>query len=129
MFEVVLAVSMIAGYLSYIEHTFQRPVRASLDVIADEKMVQDILVSMDLMPSGNTTLMRRCLSEGNYTCIENYTRGVLPGNYLFSYTIDGYSTRAIPQGGKTTSAEYFIYDQNNTSAIAYRMRLSSWSAT
>jgi hypothetical protein len=105
MLEVVLAGSMLLGYLSYIEHTFQRPATASLETIADEK-----------------------LAQGNYTCIEGYTRELLPRNYLFSYTIGSYKTREIPQGGKVTSAEYLIYDQNNTKPISYRIRLSVWSA-
>jgi len=128
MLEVVLAGSMLLGYLSYIEHTFQRPAAISLESIADEKLAQDIMVSMDLMAEGNTTYMRRCLAQGNYTCIEDYTRGALPGNYLFSYTIGAHKTREIPEGGKVTSAEYLIYDQNNTQAVSYRLRLSVWSA-
>jgi hypothetical protein len=128
MLEVVLAGSMLLGYLSYIEHTFQRPATASLETIADEKLAQDIMVSMDLRNESNTTYMRRCLAQGNYTCIEGYTRELLPRNYLFSYTIGSYKTREIPQGGKVTSAEYLIYDQNNTKPISYRIRLSVWSA-
>lgn len=128
MLEVVLAGSMLLGYLSYIEHTFQRPATLSLESLVDEKLAQDIMVSMDLMNESNTTYMRRCLAQGNYTCIEDYTRAALPGNYLFSYTIGSHKTREIPEGGKVTSAEYFIYDQNNTKPISYRLRLSVWSA-
>ncbi len=129
MFEVVLAISMMVGYLSYIEHTFQRPARVSLETISDEKLAQDVLLALDLAREGNTTFIRHCLAQGNYSGIEERTRQILPRNYLFSYSIsDQAGSRPLPKKGKTSSVAYLIYDQNDTQPISYVVRLSIWSA-
>ena len=127
MFEVVLAIAMMAGYLAHMEHTFTEPASSLSGNIETAKIAQDILVTLDLLQEENTTFLRNCLATANYTRIEEKTREILSRNYLFSYSIGDHTTRQMPRESKNAAASYFIYDRNDTKPICYQVRLSIWS--
>ena len=125
--EAIIAVSLLVGYLSFLEILAYRPQDPYLDASFKKAIAQDILFILDNTEKGNTTILRDCVLTGNYSDLENKTAEIMPRVYSFSYQINsGNPTRSLPTGKETIAGDYLVFDIENLEPKSYNVRLFVW---